>query len=297
MRSTRFLCSLAAGLTVASASNAQTTSTAQVRDVAPWWLGQPVSASMGNAERKVSVNRADLTVTFQGTGKTAAEASRLARGQASLLAQALATLGRDKVRLESSLSITPIYQRYKDKDGRLVDNERADKIESYAARAELSLEVFDLTIYRQVIAAANAAQPFNLGGTDFRVEPDNTMQAALLREALSDAATRARDAAEAAGGHLGPVKLIDMLLVTGTDPRNVRQNPANGADDSLQEIIVTGSRVASRPAPPPPSAPSVGGIMQAMSASNSSEISAYNLPFTPPSQVMRARACIIYGLN
>jgi len=286
------------------------------RQLAPWWLLEPVSASLGVAERLVPSNRANLTSTYRGLGKTAAEASTAAQTSAAPLADALRTLGADKVRIETSLSVEPVYQRYKDKSGLIQDNRRADKIESYTAEITLQLEVRDLAIYRQAMAAVVASQPFNIGNTSYGLEPGNEVMTALFQDATRDAATRARTAAEAAGGKLGAVKVIDLtaracqssaLLAPGAAPNSGGNGPVvvtgsyirGAAEDAAMaaEVVVTASRRSARPTPPV--AEELVRAMAEIGAANEtlSRNSAFALPFTPPRLRLATQVCVIYALD
>ena len=60
--------------------------------------------------------------------------------------------------MQTTFRTRPIYAQYRDKEGNLVDNERADKIEAYEANAEISLELRDVSVVERVYATVIASQ-------------------------------------------------------------------------------------------------------------------------------------------
>ena len=102
---------------------------------APWWMRDPVIASVGHVRTEVAANRAGFSASFQSVDRTAADASRKAADQVRALSLALAAYGVDKVRVETTLTTQPLYDQYRDESGVLRDNVRADRIERYQATA------------------------------------------------------------------------------------------------------------------------------------------------------------------
>ena len=70
---------------------------------APWWMKDPVIASMGHVRTEVPANRAAFAARFSVVGKTAADATTAATAKARELDAALAALGKDKLRLTTTL--------------------------------------------------------------------------------------------------------------------------------------------------------------------------------------------------
>ena len=256
-------------------------------DSAPWWMRSPVIASTGYVQKEVQANRAGFNASFQGVEKTAADATRVATDQVRELMTALAALGGDKVRVTASVSLTPIYDQYKDKDGNLISNQRADKIDKYQANVTIQVEVRDLSKLERAYALTVAARPVSTSQVYFTLLPDNEMRTALATAAFADATRRARLAAEATGVKLGAVKLIDPtgracetdVLIAGA-PR--------GDNDTEPNY----DRAAMAPPPPPPP------VMANASGGYSLEQRADQLRLTlqPPLQTVEDKACVVFAL-
>ncbi|MFN3535963.1 MAG: SIMPL domain-containing protein, partial [Brevundimonas sp.] len=80
---------------------------------APWWMRDPVIASVGHVRVEVPTNRAAFSATFQVVERTAEEASRRAADQVRALSQTLAGFGEDAVRVETTLTTRPLYDQYR----------------------------------------------------------------------------------------------------------------------------------------------------------------------------------------
>ena len=260
-------------------------------DAAPWWMGQPIIASLGKVTTEVRANRASFSAGFQAVEPTAARATQAAADKIKALTVTLNGFGADKVRLETSFNVTPLYDQYRDKDGNLIANQRGDKIERYQVNATVSVEVRDVALIERVFNAVASAAPTNVGRVYFNLTPDNALNTELFNAAVTDAATRARRAAEASGARLGAVKLIDAtgracetdVLVAGADRR--------GEDEAVNDVVVTGRSVraemAMAPAPPPPPAP-MGAGGQGLDL---------QVSLQPPLISRTDSACVVYALN
>lgn len=263
---------------------------------APWWMRDPVIASIGHVRVEVAANRAGFSATFQVVERTAEEASRKAADQVRALSQALAAYGEDAVRVETTLATRPLYDQYRDGDGVLRDNVRADRVARYQVDAVISVTVRDTGVLERVYATVLAARPTAVGRVSFSLEPDNETQSWLAGQAVGDAANRARAAAEAAGARLGAVRVIDPSgRACQTDVLAGWPSYGSGAPiaTTLDEVTVTGNRI-SRAAPsaaPPPAPPRPGA------APNEDQIEAARLALQPPRQWLSAQACVVYGLN
>jgi uncharacterized protein len=176
---------------------------------APWWMREPVIASVGMVRTEIAANRARFSASFNAVGKTAdaalAEAAAKVRGIDAALRQS----GPARVRIATTFQTEPLYEQYRDKEGNMQTNARPDKVERYAVTARIELDVRDLTALEPAYAAVVAAKPGSIDPVDFSLEPDNATKTWLQTEAVKDAARRARQAAEAAGARLGAVKVID----------------------------------------------------------------------------------------
>jgi uncharacterized protein YggE len=265
---------------------------------APWWMRDPVIASLGHVRTEVAANRAGFSATFQSIDRSAADASRKAADQVRALSQALAAYGVDKVRVETGLTTRPLYDQYRDENGVLRDNARSDRIERYQADATVTVTVRDVSVLERVYATVIAAQPTSTGQVFFNLEPDNSTKTWLQGEAVKDAARRAREAASNAGATLGGVRVIDptgRACETDVLAGWPSYSSGSGLATDVDEVAVTGSRLqrgaAAFAPPPPPPAPPPGA------APSEAQIEAARLALQPPLRELTDRACVVYGLN
>jgi len=264
---------------------------------APWWMRDPVIASVGEVRVELQANRAFVSASFQSVDRSVAEASRAAADQVRALSQALSAYGADKVRVETSVTTRPLYDQYRDENGVMRDNTRADRVARYQADASVNVTVRDVSLIERVYATIVASRPTSIGQVNFQLDPENSWKANLQAEAMKDARRRAEAAAANAGATLGRVKIIDPSgRVCQTDV--LAGWPAYAAGEqatTVDEVVVTGSRMQARaafaPPPPPPPAPAAGA------APSEAQIEAARLALQPPLQVMTDSACVIYGLN
>lgn len=263
---------------------------------APWWMRDPVIASIGYVRVELQANRAQFSASFQTVDRSVAEASRKAADQIRALSQTLAAYGADDVRVETTLSTQPLYDQYRDENGILRDNTRADRIERYQAQATIQVQVRDVSVLERVYATVVASQPASIGQVYFQLEPDNVAKTNLANEAVRDAARRARAAAENAGASLGSVRVIDPTgracqtdVLAGWPSYGGGAGQANTVD---AEVVVTGSRMMAMAPPPPPPPPPAPG-----QAPSEAQIEAARLALQPPLQVLTDQACVVYGLN
>jgi len=263
---------------------------------APWWMRDPVIASVGQVRVEIQANRAFVSASFQSVDRSVAEASRAAADRVRALSQALSAYGADKVRVETSVTTRPLYDQYRDENGVMRDNTRADRVARYQADASVNVTVRDVRLVERVYATIVASRPTSIGQVNFNLDPDNSWKANLQAEAMKDARRRAEAAATNAGATLGRVKIIDPSgRVCQTDVLAGWPSYAagGGQETTVDDIVVTGSRSQARmeyaapPAPPPPG----GG------APSEAQIEAARLALQPPLQVMTDSACVIYGLN
>jgi uncharacterized protein YggE len=262
---------------------------------APWWMRDPVIASVGQVRVEIQANRAFVSASFQSVDRSVAEASRAAADQVRALSQSLSAYGADKVRVETSVTTRPLYDQYRDENGVMRDNTRADRVARYQADASVNVTVRDVSLIERVYATLVAARPTSIGQVNFQLDPENSWKANLQAEAMKDARRRAEAAATNAGATLGRVKIIDPSgRVCETDV--LAGWPSYGGGEqatTVDDIVVTGSRMQTREAfaPPPPPAPAAGA------APSEAQIEAARLALQPPLQVMTDSACVIYGLN
>lgn len=279
---------------IAGPAFAQTAPAPQPRayDLAPWWMDKPIIASTGRVWTEVEANRASAAATYQVVDRDAATATRQAADKVRALGQALEAFGPDKVRIATTFDITPLYTQYRDKQGELNDNERADKIERYQVSAHVRVDIRDVRLAERVYATLMAAKPSATQDISFRLEPENETRTQMFRLAVEDSRRRATLATEAAGGRLGGVRLIDPtgracetdVLVAGAgrpgaDIPSYRvpppAPPAAPRGESVEEIIVTSQRRAREVGLDP---------------------DAIRLPLQAPLQRLEASACVVYAL-
>ena len=257
---------------------------------APWWMREPIVASLGEVRAEVPANRARFSAEFQAVEHAAPDATKTAAAKVKALVAALRAFDQDKVRVETTFSTQPLYEQYKDNNGNLLTNSRPDKIERYQTSVRVTLEVRDVALLEKVYATVMAAGPTSAQPVYFNLEPDNATNTEMSRLAVADAAARARQAAEASGARLGAVKLIDPTgRACQTDVLVAGAPESQGAgDEGFNEVVVTGSRrsvaapmMAAPPPPPPPSGMTAESL----------EIS-----LQPPLETLTRTACVVYAL-
>lgn len=264
----------------------------RVYDLAPWWMDKPIIASVGHVWTEVPANRAVASATYQVVDKDSAVATKLAADKVRALGQALEAYGPDTVRVATTFAITPLYAQYRDKDGQMNDNERADKIERYQVSANVALEIRDVRLAERIYATLMAAKPSSTSDMMFRLEPENETRTEMAKLAVADARRRALQAAEGAGARLLAVRLIDPtaracetdVLVAGAG-RPYAETPAY--------------RVAA-PAPPASQAAGIEEIV-VTSAKRAREVGLnpddIRLPLQAPLQRLESKACVVFGLG
>jgi len=263
---------------------------------APWWMRDPVIASVGYVRTEVQANRASFGATFQSVERTATEASRKAADQVRALSQALGAYGADTVRVETTITTRPIYDQYRDENGVMRDNVRADRIARYQSDASVSVTIRDVAVLERVYATVIASQPTSVSAVGFGLDPDNAVKTWLQAEAVKDAARRAREAATNAGATLGRVQVIDPTGRACETDVLAGWPSYGGSDEQVtsvnSDVVVTASRAARpayAPAPPPPPPPG--------EAPSEAQIEAARLALQPPLRELTDRACVVYGLN
>ena len=281
---------LAAALVPAAAAVAQTPpAELGARYVpAPWWMREPVIASVGRVRTELPANRASFTVQFQVIDRTAATATARAAAKVAEFDAALRALGPDSVRVETTFVTRPLYDQYRDKDGNVIENQRSDKIERYEVTSVVRLDVRDMALLERVYNAALAAEPTSVGQVGYRLEPDNAAKTWLAVEAAKDAARRARQSAEAVGTRLGAVKVIDPTgRACETDV--LAGWPAYTGGGQATDVDYAGAPPPPPPAPPPPPV--------AARAGSGGQSESVRVTLQPPRQWLSDEACVVYGLG
>ncbi len=264
--------------------------------VTPYWTRQPVIEALGRAEMEVAPNRASFSVTYLETDKNANDASKLAVERARLAYDAIKKSSGDKARVQTSVSVQPYYEQYRDDSGNVIQNVRADKIKGYEARAFLNIIVEgDTAIAGKARAAALALGPENSSGLNAYLQASAEMQRAAYEAAVADAAARARASAQASGSTLGRL----LVAQEGTGPCLGRWTTNAGR--------VSGNDYAYAAAPPPSpvmasderrldtvtlTGGTVGG--QAVTITEA-DIANLNLPSDDVKSVISSSVCLIYA--
>jgi uncharacterized protein YggE len=259
-------------------------------------MREPVIASIGYVQTEIPANRAGFSATFQVIDKTAPEATKAAADKVRALGEALRAFGADKVRVETTFTMRPIYDQYRDKDGNLIDNQRADKIDKYEVNAVVRIEVREVALLERAYATVLAARPTTTQPVYFRLEPDNQTKTWLASEAIKDAARRAKLATDATGGRLGAVKVIDPTgRACQTD---VLAGWPSYSSGSAQPTDVSSDRSYAMAAPPPPPPPPPAPVAaRGGAASQTLRPEDMQLPLQPPLQKLQDTACVVYGLG
>ncbi|MBV8972691.1 MAG: SIMPL domain-containing protein [Sphingomonadaceae bacterium] len=257
---------------------------------APWWMRDPVVAALGHVRTEIPANRASFGAEFSAVERDAASASNAAAKRVRELDQSLRALGGERVQLTTTFRTRPLYDQYREKDGRLVDNERADKIDRYEVTAVLSVNVRDMAALERAYRTVVAAKPTSIASVFFALDPDNATKTWLQTEAAKDALHRARLSVEGAGGRLGAAKIVDPSggvcqtqvfagwpsYVGGTPPTDVSR-PSGIVAESL--------RAMAPPAPPPPAPLPLDQQAETV-----------QVTLQPPLERLEASACVVYAL-
>ena len=259
---------------------------------APWWMRDPIIASTGRVELIIPANRAGFSATFQSVQRDLPAATREAAAKVRQLGQALAAFGPDKVQVQITFSTRPLYEQYRDRTGTVQENQRADQIERYQVDAQVTVLVRDVSLLERVYATVLAAGPVATNPVYFSLEPTNETRSDLARRAVEDATRRGRQAAEAAGGHLGALRLIDPTGRACQTDVLVAGAPQSGPDNEVATMEYGRASADASPAPPPPPPPPPPpGDRTGMTPEQ------MQVPLQPPLQSLQDSACVIFSLN
>jgi uncharacterized protein YggE len=261
-------------------------------DPAPWWIDKPIMASIGYVTTEVQANRANLSATYEAVDRDVASATKIAAQKVKAISGALDAFGADKVRVTTSYGITPLYEQYRDKNGSMIDNARADKIDRYQVSVQVGVEIRDVRLAEPIYAILMSAKPSSSQSASFHLEPSDETRTQMFKLAIEDAKRRADLAATAAGGHIGGVRLIDptaracetdVLLAPAQrtyDPTTPRPVPAprmqNVPTAMISEMVVSANKRAQDAGLKPED---------------------LQLPVQPPMERLQAKACVVYALG
>lgn len=267
--------------------------------VRPYWWDKPVVEGMGRAMLDVAPNRARFDLSFVETDGQSDASMKKAVARAKIAYDAIKKVAGDKARITTSVNVTAFYKQYKDKEGNVQTNTRADQVDGYEARVSMSVVLLDTSLAGRARAAALALGPQDAGRVSIYLEQTAEMQRAVLDAAAKDARQRAQLAASAAGGRLG-----DILVVQEGN------NSCMGNWSSSQVARVLGDggdyRYAASPAyappPPPPPPPAMappvasGQVGSRTITVTEKDLAELDLPSDPSPQQIQADVCVIYTL-
>jgi uncharacterized protein len=293
----RYLLSLAI-LAGAPCAFAQTAAPQSPRDyqedfyVTPYWTRTPMIEAIGRAELEVAPNRAAFTVTYLETEKDSKDAMTRAVERARLAYDTIKKTAGETARVQSSVSVQPYFEQYRDGDGNVTENTRADKIKGYQARASMSVTVEDVALAGKARAAALALGPEDSSPLNIYLQQTAEMTRAAYEAAVADGAARAKATASASGTTLGRL----MTAQEGGGPCLGRWSTVNGR--------VPGDGYYPAPAPAPMAAMErsqdtvtvsgqmVGGKMVTITQG---DIDQLNLPSDTIKQTVSSSVCLIYA--
>ncbi|MEZ5987348.1 MAG: SIMPL domain-containing protein [Hyphomonas sp.] len=290
--------SLAAALLVAApAAMAQSSSPTGGRDyqedvyVTPYWTRMPVIESIGRAEMQVAPNRASFSVVYLETDKNSDDAMKLAVQRGKVAYDAIKKIAGDKAIVQSSVSVEPYYQQYRNKDGDKVENDRADKIEGYEARVSLNVQVEDVPMAGKARAGALALGPETSTPLRTYLEATTEMNRAAYEAAVADGAARAKATASASGSKLGKL----LVVQEGGGPCLGRWSTSSGTDNSYYDRYNAPEAYAM--APPPPAPVAEGMIGRKQVTITQADIDALDLPSDERKQSISSSVCMIYSVG
>ncbi len=225
------------------------------RMVRPYWWDKPVVEALGRSEIEVQPNRAEFDVSFIETDGSSSKAMELVVAKARLAQEAIRKVAGDKVRMTTAVSIEPYYEQYRDREGDLIENDRADKVKGYGASAEIEVTLLDITLAGRARAAALALGPQDSGEIGYRLDPSDEMLVKVYAAAVANAKAKAAASATASGSQLGKALVIQEgggpCLGAWSSRQVARQTVGAGSgrveDRAMAEhVVVTATRIAGR---------------------------------------------------
>lgn len=284
-------------LAAAPAAFAQSASPTGGRDyqedvyVTPYWTRMPVIEAIGRANMQVAPNRASFSVTYMETDKDADDAMKLAVQRGKVAYDAIKKIAGDKAIVQSSVSVEPYYQQYRNKDGDKVENDRADKIEGYEARVSLTVQVEDVPMAGKARAGALALGPETSTPLRTYLEATTEMNRAAYEAAVADGAARAKATASASGSKLGKL----LVVQEGGGPCLGRWSTSSGTDNSYYDRYNAPEAYAM--AAPPPAPVAEGMIGRKQVTITQADIDALDLPSDERKQSISSSVCMIYAVG
>jgi uncharacterized protein YggE len=272
------------------------------RLVRPYWFDKPVVEGMGRAIMEVMPNRASFTVAFVETDGQSAEATRKAVQRARIAYDAIRRVAGNSARVTTSVGVTPYFEQYRDGEGQVQNNTRADRVRGYEARATMTVVLTDTALAGRARSAALALGPQDSGRINIYLEQNAEIQREVLRRASADARERATLMATASGGRLGDL----LVLQEGSGPcmgnwSTQQVARVANSEGNYDAVVVTGSRMASPPPPPPPPPPAPAPVASGQVGGRTvtiteADLANLDLPSDPQPSTIQASICAIYTL-
>ena len=263
--------------------------------VRPYWWDKPVVEGLGRAIIEVAPNRARFDLAFVETDGKSDEAMKKAVQRSKIAYDAIKKVAGDKARVTTSVNVNAYYKQYRDKDGIVQTNQRADQVDGYEARVSMTVLLTDPALAGRARAAALALGPQDMNPIYIFLEQTTDMQRRALDEAAKDARARAQISATAAGARLG-----DLLVV-----QEGSESCMGGWSSGQVARVLGGDGYYPPPAyapppppPPPPAAPPVasGQVGRQQVTISEQDLAALDLPSDSNPQTMQSSVCMIWTL-
>lgn len=264
--------------------------------VTPYWTRVPVIESIGRANMQVAPNRAAFSVTYLETDKDAEDAMKLAVQRARLAYDTVKKIAGDTAIVQSSVSVNPYYEQYRDKDGYKVENDRPDKVVGYEAEAALNVVVEDISVAGEARAAVLALGPETSTPLRTYLEATTELNRAAYETAVADGSARAKATAEASGSTLGKL----LAVQEGSGPCLGRWTTSAGVSSDYYDR--SRNKAAAAPAPMD-SSRLESVVVTAQKIGNKDveitqeDIDALNLPSDLPKQGISSSVCMVYAVG
>ena len=267
--------------------------------VRPYWWDKPVVEGLGRALIEVAPNRARFDLAFVETADKSDEAMKKAVQRSKIAYDAIKKIAGDKARVSTSVNVTAFYKQYKDKEGNVQTNYRADQVDGYEARVTMVVVLTDPSLAGKARAAALALGPQSVNPINIYLEQTPEMQRRALDEAAKDARARAQLSASAAGGRLG-----DLLIVQeGTDSCMGNWSTGQvarvlGGDNYGGGYPPPAYAPPPPPPPPPPPSPAIasGQVGRQTITVSEMDLAALDLPSDASPMTIQSSVCMIYTL-
>jgi uncharacterized protein len=264
--------------------------------VRPYWWDKPVVEGLGRAMLDVAPNRARFDLSFVETDAKSDEAMKKAVARAKIAYDAIKKVAGDKSRITTSVNVTAYYKQYKDKEGNVQTNTRADQVDGYEARVTVAVVLTDTSLAGRARAAALALGPQDVNPVYIYLEQTADMQRTVMEEAAKDARQRAQVSASAAGGRLGDILVVqegnDSCLGNWSSSQVARVMEGGGGNYRYAPAMAP---PPPPPAPPPPPVAS-GQVGSRTITVTEKDLAALDLPSDPSPQQIQAAVCVIYTL-